>query len=447
MAARIGFINIGHPDYPNEVGERFAARAMDALRDRGILPISDGIAHTDPGSAASRGLEMAGERLDGVIVWLGTWVEASTAVAAIREIEHLPLAVWTFGMHEENGRRESTGSFVAGCVMKGALDRMGYRFTNIIGFPDDPKAYARAVDFSLAAHALQQLKRTRIGLVGYASMSMYPGTFDHLLLRRHIGPEVVHFDTYTLVRLAERLDFSDLRGLIDGLTAGMRIEVDAERLAKPARLYGALRRLADRHALHALNVKCQYELSQEWGMTACVPLSRLADEGLVCACEGDVMLSATQCMLAALTGDTVTYGDILDVTGDTMLLSACGFAPTCLAKGARETTSECPAAVIRELDYPGFDGVISSCVLEQGSVTFARLVEGRGDYRLVYGTGTGVETDLRQGRFPALNVRLDGDPQRLLDAIASQHFALCYGDVSSRLEELCGMLGIASERV
>ena len=77
-----------------------------------------------------------------------------------------------------------------------------------------------------------------------------------------------------------------------------------------------------------------------------------------------------------------------------MLLSSCGFAPMSLAH-------EPDGATVRELGHPGFDGIICSCTLKRGKVTFARLVEGRGDYRLVYGTGVGVETELRQGRFPA----------------------------------------------
>jgi L-fucose isomerase-like protein len=124
-----------------------------------------------------------------------------------------------------------------------------------------------------------------------------------------------------------------------------------------------------------------------------------------------------------------------------MLLSSCGFAPFSLCNPEGKVC-------ICELGYPGFDGLISSCTLRRGPVTFARLVEGtQGDYRLNYGTGTGVETDLRQGRFPALEVELDGDPERLWETIASQHFALCYGDVSAEIEDACRWLGVATNRV
>jgi L-fucose isomerase-like protein len=431
---------VGHPDYPNDIGLSFASLAADELRRRGLEIVADDAAVLDPLAARERGAQLAAAGLDGVIVWLGTWIEAATAVAAIREFEHLPLALWGFNMFDLDGKRESTGSFVAAAVLKGSLERMGYRLRTILGLPTDEAAVAAALTFARAAAAVRRLRHTRLGLVGYASMSMYPGTCDHALLRRLVGPELVHVDTYSLVRRAEAQPPEAVQALAEVLRAAAHVTVLPERLLKAARLTGALADLAADLHLDALNVKCQYELSQEWGMTACVPLSWLSDQGLVCACEGDVMASVTQCVLHHLTDQVVTYGDILDLQGDTMLLSSCGMAPLCLAHAD-------PPPRICELDYPGFDGIICSCTLRRGKVTFARLVEGVGSYRLVYGTGEGVDTELRQGRFPALQIRLDGSPQRLLGALASQHFALCWGDVGAGLEEVARLLGWEVERV
>ena len=428
MAPRIGFINIGHPDYENDIGAALATDAVESLRARGVVVIGETEACTEPVAAMRRGQELAGERLDGFILWLGTWIECPTATAAVRELEHLPFAIWGFNMVEREGRRESTGSFVATCMLKGALERMGYSFKVLVGEAGEATLDS-AEAFCRAAHAAMRLKRTRLGLVGYASMGMYPGTFDHALLRRHIGPEVVHIDTYSLVRMAEAVGREEAKDIADDWAATAQVAVEEERLLKAARLAAALRTLVNRHKLHALNVKCQYELSQEWGMTPCVPLSWLADQGVITGCEGDVPTTVAQCILAYLSGRTVAYADILDLEGRRMLLSACGFAPFSL--------SHEPRARICELGHPGFDGIISSCTLKRGPVTFAQLVQQGDGWRLNYGTGVGVETDLRQGRFPALQVELDGAPGRLMETIASQHWALCHGDVTGALGDLC----------
>jgi L-fucose isomerase-like protein len=262
-----------------------------------------------------------------------------------------------------------------------------------------------------------------------------------VLLRRHIGPDVEQMDTYTLLRTAEGLSDEEVRATANELRSKAEVAVTDERLEKSARLSAGLRKLLRDGHFDAVNVKCQYELSQEYGMTACIPISLVADDGIVAACEGDVIITVTMCLLKYLTGQTVYYGDILDLQRDQMLLSSCGFAPFSLCNPGEQ-------ARICELDHPGFDGLIASFTLKRGPLTYARLVEGsHGDYRLNYGTGTGVETDLRQGRFPGLEVKLDGSPEKLWETMASQHFAMCYGDVTREIEDVCGWLNIEAVRI
>ncbi|MEN6301784.1 MAG: hypothetical protein ABFD96_03625 [Armatimonadia bacterium] len=439
MAARIGLLLLGHPDYPNDLGQHFARLCTAALNERNVEVIPTEPA-TDAPAAAEAAKELLKHDPEGIVVLPGTWLEGATALAAIREVEHLPLALWGLPMFDWESKRESTGSFVAVCSLKAPLERMDYRFKTVVGLPDDPATVNELASFAHAAHATARLKRLRAGLIGYSAMSIYPGTFDHVLLRKQIGPEVVHLDTYTLVREAERAYEAEVQALAERVGGQAEVQATPERLRKACGLAAALKSLVAKHHLQALNVKCQYELSQEYGMTACLPMALLADEGVVASCEGDMMVTVTQALLHYLTAQTVTYGDILDLQDNRLLLSACGFAPFGLAHEG-DTRRVC------EFDYPGFDGLICSFTLKRGPVTFARLAEGKGDYYLVYGTGSGVDTDLRQGKFPALQIEMDGSPARLMEIIPSQHFALCYGDVSQQLEDVCRILGLRALRV
>ena len=190
MPPRVGMLVIGHPDYQNDIGLDFAQQGAKRLEERGVEMLFEPTALTSPLAARDAAIALAARDPDGVIAFLGTWIECPTALQAIREIEHLPFAVWGFNMFPWQGKRESTGSFVAAAVLKGALDRMEYRPAYIIGVPSDEEPVERAAAFSRAAHAVKALKRTRLALIGYAAMGMYPGTFDHVLLRRHIGPDV-----------------------------------------------------------------------------------------------------------------------------------------------------------------------------------------------------------------------------------------------------------------
>ena len=441
MEQKIGFITIGHRDYPNNVGLRMAKKAILNLRREGVNVFFKNEAIVDPIRARELALELAGKDLDGIILFLGTWIEAPVAMAILREVEQLPLALWGFPMFEKNGRLESTGSLVALFVLQGTLRRMGIPFKSIMGGMDDKRAILKALVFSRVACVKKALKRTRLGLVGYASMGMYPGTFDHVLLRKIIGPEVEHIDNYLLIDRANKVNGVKIEDFISRLSKKATPEgVSQEILEKTARLYQALSELIQDYKLDAVNLKCQYELSQIYGCVPCVPLSFLSDEGIVSSCEGDVLTGVTMTILHHLSNQTIYYGDVLDFRDESILLSSCGFAPFSLANPEDEIK-------VKDIGHPGFNGPVCSFTLKKGKVTVARLNEEVGNYTLLFTTGEGIETKLRQERFPALKIELKTDIQRFLYCLESQHLAVCYGDWTQELLDLCYFLNIKAKKL
>ena len=192
-------------------------------------------------------------------------------------------------------------------------------------------------------------------------------------------------------------------------------------LISSGKLGVALERLVEERKWVALTVKCQYELSQEYGMVACLPLSILAERDLVCGCEGDIPTLASMFILSVLSGDKVTYADVLDIDGDIVKFSSCGLAP--FSFGAPEKKP-----IVTPFDLPGFSGLACGVAFKPGKITYCRLAETVGSYRLVYGVGDGMEADLRQGFLPVLDVKLPKDPERFVENLTSQHYALGYGD-------------------
>lgn len=164
----------------------------------------------------------------------------------------------------------------------------------------------------------------------------------------------------------------------------------------------------------------------------------LGEDNIVCACEGDALITATMTMLNYLSGQIVYYGDVLTTDDENMYLSSCGFVPFSLAHDPRKT-------VIKDINHKGFNGPITSLVLKQGRLTYARINEGRCSYKVTMGAGTGIETQLRQGRFPAINIKIDGEMDKFLASFESQHYAICYGDYIEQISQLCELLDIGVE--
>lgn len=438
---KIGFASIGHTDYINKASADIAARAVSELISIGfdIYGIEGPI--VDVTKAAKSGREFIKQDVEGIIIFLETWIECPVTMALIREIEHLPICLWGFPMFTRNGLMESTGSFVSYAMFKGTMDRIKYRYKPVLGLPDGSEALKQVESFCKAASAAERLKRTRIGLVGYTSMSIYPGTFDHVFLRIKIGPEVEHIDAYTLINLAESLPEQDSMEIIGYLKKIARMEDDVQYsdLVKVSKLYAALKKIIEQRGLHSINVKCQYEFSKEYGMVMCVPLSVLAEFGVVTSCEGDILNTVSMLMLNYLSGQTVTYGDVINLENDLIKFSSCGFLPY--------SFGDKHAIEIRKCIHPGFNGIQNSFTFKPGKVTVMRLVEDQCDFHIIYLTGQGLKTELRQGYMPALDVRPDGDVKRFVDNISGQHYAICYGDLSNEIEDLSRILGINVIRV
>jgi len=210
-------------------------------------------------------------------------------------------------------------------------------------------------------------------------------------------------------------------------------DVDDETLDKAAGIYLGLRELVECHRLDGINVKCQTELSQMFGCIACVPASLLADDGICSSCEGDVPLMVTMAALQDLCGQTATYGDVLDILDGQLYLSSCGFAPLSMChSGCR--------IHIRDIGHPGFKGPLVSMPLKAGRITLARLVETIGGYELHMTGANAVRSDLRQGRFPAVLAKIDGDLEEFEKRLMANHYAFVYSDVRADLRELANLL-------
>ena len=438
---RIAFVTIAHNDYLDELCLKWSKAASDALAESGVEVKVMEKAVTDYLSAREIGRSVSAMGVDGVVLFLGTWMECPNAMSVLREVEHLPLCLWGFPMFEHKGALTGTGSYVSYTMFKGTMDRLGYRYLGVLGMPDAPDTIDEVKHFCVAAGAAQAMKRLRIGYFGYTSMGIYTGTFDHVLMRGRIGPEIVHYDSYTLINRAHALAASDCSEPLNRLKMyRIRDDVNRDDLLKAARFTQALLDLCGEDGLDGVNIKCQYEFSKEYGFVMCVPLSLLAEYGVISSCEGDILCTVSMSIMSSLAGKTVAYGDSINSEGDVLKLSSCGFMPFSMGIPGRQE-------IRKFLPHPGFSGIQCSFAQRPERVTVMRLIEDVGDYHILYFTGQGLETQLRQGYMPALDVWLDGIFADFLKHANGQHYAICYGDMSKEIEAYAVLMGIRAIRV
>jgi len=357
--------------------ERFAKESEKLVRglDIEVLGAPLVVVFTDAAKAVA---DLRKDEVDFMLAVTISWVEAPNVTAVLKEFFHKPVLLWSHTMFREGGRLLTLGPLPGGAVIRETLEEMGAKFKFIWGMPDEPRVAQGIEKFSRAAYAVSRIARSRIGLLGYASMGMYTGTFDHVSIRRELGPEVDQIDQYELIRMLEKFDDTQANELVHKMRAEWDVldGVTEEDLRKTARMYLSLKSMALNHAWDAVTVKCQYELSKSYGFSPCLALSMLGSE-LPCSCEGDVPLITTQLIMHYLTGKTTTYGDIHTVADNSVLLGACGFAPF-------DLTSSRPKVDKHTALY---EGLLNSAQYKTGTVTLSRLASCKDGYRMHIAVG------------------------------------------------------------
>ncbi|MCX7730861.1 MAG: hypothetical protein N2205_06560, partial [Candidatus Caldatribacterium sp.] len=327
---RVLLVPFGYPDYPIELLHRFLQMSRDMLTGMNLEvgELSPILVWRDVAPAVEK---IRCSDHDALVALLLSWVEAPNVVATLRDFFHQPILLWAHTPFMENGERLTMGALPAAGVIRETLEEMEANFKFVFGLPDDAWVRREVESYARASFAFSRLREAKIGLLGYASMGMYTGTFDHVKVRKELGPEIEHLDQYVLVRKIEASDVRTAQEMALQVAKEWNVSegIESDDLTWVFRVFLALREIVTEGGYDAITVKCQYELSRLYGFAPCVPLSILGDHMTV-SCEGDVLLLLSQLVLHYLTGRVTTYGDVHDVVDNGIIVGACGFAPLSL---------------------------------------------------------------------------------------------------------------------
>jgi L-fucose isomerase-like protein len=435
---RVLVVPFGYPDYPQDLLRRYTDASVQALTNLDLQVECTPMVVVGKDVPAARKQARESEA-DLIVLLVLSWIEVPLIPDTLHDVFGRPLLLWSHTtFREADGGEADLGCIPGAAVVRQMLEEMGVPFKFLYGQPDEVDVVRQAPPLARAAHAVRSLDGSRIGLFGYASMGMYTGTFDHTKLRSLVGPEVVHFDQYTLIRRAEAKAMAEAEAAVVGPARGWELTggLEPKALAPSWRVYEALRDLTAESRLDAVTVKCQYEMSRDWGLAPCLALSILGD-AVTSSCEGDVYLSVSQLILHYLSGGgTIAYGDIHTGRGHDIILGACGFAPLSQARGK---------PIIRK-HTALYEGVFNASPYKEGTVTLARLANDGAGYKLHATVGTVVDPPrLHEVGCPPyswLQAHIEQPVDHFMQHLCSQHYAIAYGDWRAEMDEFCRLKGI-----
>ncbi|MHB1417314.1 MAG: L-fucose/L-arabinose isomerase family protein [Chloroflexota bacterium] len=458
---RVGFVPSKRFPFSTEWALAMRERVLGAIaKIPGLEVVAPGLETTPNGlvendeHAASTIALFREQQVEGVIIGA---LDFADEISAASVAAALGKPVLLFGTKEgplrTNGERISD-AFCGTLSISSALHRRKVPFTFAgILFPEEDK-FAEEVDsFTRACAAVKAFRGARVGQVGVRPERFETVVCDETAMLQQFGQKVVPCELADIIAASRAMSDEDARVLatVDNIKSEATIvSVGRDYLFKAAKLELALIDFYRARHLSALAVQCWPSMRAQLGIMPCGVFGRITDQGVMTACEVDVLGAVdmlTQHHLAL--GRTVPH--FIDWTvqhrskPNMFLAWHCGNAPASLRA---ENTDVILRNRWRGLDEPipeeDSGAGAREFTVRPGVVTLSRLVEFDGKFKMLITNGEIVE-DHDKERGSSAWVRV-ADLEKLYGTLVSEgfihHASMIHGDRSKPLAQFCQFMGI-----
>jgi len=249
---------------------------------------------------------------------------------ALAVAQRWPHAVILWATPERpTGEHVSSCSLVAQHLWASIFRQSKHAFELVYGGPESDTTRRELSSAIAVARAAAQINRATLGLVGGHAPGFIAMQADSSLLKRHLGVQLKSLSLpqfFDRVRAIGDAAVSDDLARLRARALPMKPGVSTDDLPLSSRLYLAMRDLIAEERLDALAIQCWPEVQStfQWPYLA---MSRLADDGIAIAMEGDTD-GALTCLAARELGAGVGFiTDWLEHDDDTIHFWHPGTAP------------------------------------------------------------------------------------------------------------------------
>lgn len=477
-AWRVGIVTFTDPRDTALAQEREAylrerhAALVSSVQGAGLIPVDPLSQMRAPGDGVF-GLRTAGEvaqaarllregRADCLVIGCWHLTDPALPLSLVRE---LPVPVLLYAEDEPAWAGTVGLGAVGAALWEVGITPYALRHRRLLGDMGRIAPWARGVC------ALANLRRSTLLMWGGSSGSGSEHRQDDpARLRSLLVGEVLTESQHALVRLAQRIRAEQpgrVEDFIEWLqNGGAEIAWDDPALTRDAlerqvAVYLAardrLRELGD-EPIAAVSVRCQPELTEEYGVAGCLLPAFLPfghdSEGeqpvMPTACGGDVKAVLTCALLGLIQPEAPPlFGDLRYLGEESLILANCGGSSVYYAAHSHD-----PGEVLPRLRLAGqCQGVAGAAVggyeLRPSPVTLAGLVAVGGEHIMHLGRGTSLQMDERLksriiwGRmWPHAAIHLEVPRELLVRVVGSSHYCATPGDVSAEMEAACEAAGV-----
>ena len=281
---------------------------------------------------------------------------------------------------------------------------------------------SRVNDALRIAKAIASILGIRVALLGVRAKDNVARTFEDRFEAR--------VDAIPMESLEEMINGADegvAAEFVNYIRGKVRFEASDERLMDVGRIYAAMRSLYGKYDATAINC---FSYLIKHGVTPCLALARLNEEGLIAACEADLRALFSMVIARELTGYSGWIANMNHVEGSRVTMSHCTIALN-MVREARVVThfeSGFSYGLTGKLLFNEVTGVSVSSDFRRMGIFSARVVE------------SGLLSD-RMCRTQAI-LDLGVDSSLILRLAPYNHHVILPGNVTRELETIAGVLGM-----
>jgi len=295
-------------------------------------------------------------------------------------------------------------------------------------------------DFLRGLRAKKFLSESRFLYIGeIPSFSAPDGPYDFQMIEQRFGVCVRHIETNEFFRHFDALEEDGVAAELNEWTEQFaEVQPDRESMLAATRVYLALRELCEREDANGVTINCG-RFTEERPVVPCLAFDRLIDEGIMCACEGDITAMLSSLLLHAVSAQPVLMGNF-------------GYREGMFEAGSGEVTIEhdlIPLSMasepftVRDYHTRGF-GVTAYADIRQEPMTLLNMGSSLDSIVAVEGQIKGSE-DGGHCRI-IIHMTVDGDVAELSRAlVGSQHMSMTFGHWQRALGEAAKLLGMQAK--
>lgn len=412
--------------------------------------IFPGVIHSS-GSAEKAADKFRIENADVVIIVHMMWCEDAPLISILKNLD-LPVILWGYNPYTllpgrmkpfEMLRASGSVGILQG---SGPMKKMGVKFSYVFGTPGDTVLDRQLGDLADVYKAWAGIKMLRIGQIGPRCEPMTGNYLDEFRLMTKLGPVIVPVSAYRLYEISMQISDREVNELAGTLKSTYKVnQVSDLSLFYAAKATLAVEKVIEEENLGAVAIEdLNIDLHKLFKTRPCLWTDSLSRKKVVVGMEADVMNTMGMWINRQLGGSAPMFTEIytFDQQMNSILMGHPGMHDPSLA-------GDNPVTIVPDYEYESSDEVEGAWMhfaAKPGPVTVSSMFADEQNYRMFVFNGEVLPVkDKLEGylsAFVKIGTPLRDFYEKAIHTGMTQHFAISYDDIGTKLKKFCEISGI-----